>query len=798
MSKQKRDSLLSKTQDVIERQNLNFMNVRKDRLGAKGKPQLWDIENFDLSYAYSEISRHNIDIESDKKKTYRGGLGYNFMINPKNVKPLQRIIKGKSFQLISDFNFYYLPKLLSFRTDMLREYQRRMIRNKSEALIVLEPTYTKKWDWNRIYDLKYDLTQSLKLDYSANVNAYVNEPPGGYDKHDANYQAYKDSVKTSILGFGSMSRFNQNANLNYMLPFSKIPLLNFISGSARYGVMYRWEASPRSLQAKFGNTIENTNNYQLSGGVRMTTLYNKVGFLKKAITALQAEGQAGRGPGMPGKGKQPEAGDKNTKAKADPNKKGDDTGAGADTTDTKPKKDYLKIIGTQMLGVLMLVKDANITYNETNGILLPGFMPEAGPLGNNWKSDAPGLGFIMGSQRDISRIASDNGWLSADTLLNNPYIVRHTNTLTFRSQLEPIRNLKIEVNADRSYSSTNQSYYKANSQGEFKPTSQQERGTFSMSYILWPTAFQRDNKDDVSPVFEKMLEYRQTIAGRLAAENPNSVGLDSLGYPSGYGPTQPQVLMGAFLAAYAGRDPVKMSLSPFPKIPLPNWRITYNANQGIKFLRDYFQSFNISHAYRSSYSLGGFLSDIKYQETDGFASAIDAARNYIPSRRMDVISITEQFGPFLGIEATMKNSFMARIEYKKTRNLSLSFVNNQLTEVRSNEFVTGIGYRVKNVKFSVRSIGSNKKTPLKSDLNLKADVSIRDSKTILRRIEQNDNQISTGTMQISINTSADYMINQKLNVRLFYEQTISKPHVLAQIPTSTTNVGISLRFTLAQ
>ncbi len=226
--------------------------------------------------------------------------------------------------------------------------------------------------------------------------------------------------------------------------------------------------------------------------------------------------------------------------------------------------------------------------------------------------------------------------------------------------------------------------------------------------------------------------------------------------------------------------------------------ITYNANQSIKFLREYFQSFNISHGYRSSYSIGGFVSDIKYQETNGFASAIDEAKNFIPSNRMDVVSIIEQFGPLIGIEATMKNSFMARIEYKKTRNLSLSFVNNQLTEMVSNEIVTGVGYRIKNVRFSVRSLNTGKKTPLKSDLNLKADVSVRDNKTVLRRIEQQDNQISTGTMQVSISTSAEYMVNQKLNLRLFYEQTVSKPHVLAQIPTSTTNAGISLRFTLSQ
>jgi cell surface protein SprA len=138
------------------------------------------------------------------------------------------------------------------------------------------------------------------------------------------------------------------------------------------------------------------------------------------------------------------------------------------------------------------------------------------------------------------------------------------------------------------------------------------------------------------------------------------------------------------------------------------------------------------------------------------------------------------------------------LEYKKTRNLSLSFVNNQLTEVRNNEFIIGTGYRFKSVPFKVRSLATGKTVKMKSDLNVKLDFSMRDNKTILRRIEDNDNQISTGAKVFSINVSADYMVSQKLNIRFYYDQTINKPHLSAQIPTSNTNAGISLKFTLSQ
>jgi cell surface protein SprA len=450
----------------------------------------------------------------------------------------------------------------------------------------------------------------------------------------------------------------------------------------------------------------------------------------------------------------------------------------------------------------MSLKDASMTYNTTNGMTLPGFKPEAGPLGNYWKSDAPGLGFIFGSQNDIRQLAVDRGWLSADSTRTDPYLERSTNSMTARANLEPFRNMKIELTADRSYASNYQSYWRANGNGVFKNTSEQIRGNFSSSYIIWPTAFVRDNKANENATFEQMLENRSVIASRLAAANPNYNGaVDSAGFPVGYGATQSEVLLQSFLATYTGRNPSTSKFNAFPAIPLPNWRLTYNLHQGIKILRQYFQSFNITHAYRSAYTVGGFTNDLNYHENadnPGFPSAFDDLGNYIPNKYMEVITLTEQFGPFLGIEMTMKNSLMTRIEYKKTRNLSLSFVNNQLTEVRSNEFVTGVGYRFKNIRFSVRSMNGGPKKQLKSDLNVKLDVSVRDNKTVLRRIEENLNQISTGAMQVSINASADYMVSQKLVIRLFYESTITKPHLESQIPTSTTNAGVSLRFTLTQ
>ncbi len=176
-----KDSLKALTIDYTQRKNINFMNVRKDKVGAQTKSRIYDIENFNASYSYSKIYHRNIDIENAVEQNYMGGLGYNYNANPKNIKPFEKneaISKSKALTIVKDFNFYFLPKMFSFRTEMNRMYSTRQLRNKSFGNVKTYPTYNKTWLWNRIYDLKFDLTQALTFNYNANAGSYINEYPG--------------------------------------------------------------------------------------------------------------------------------------------------------------------------------------------------------------------------------------------------------------------------------------------------------------------------------------------------------------------------------------------------------------------------------------------------------------------------------------------------------------------------------------------------------------------------------------------------------------------------------------------
>ncbi|GAB4317714.1 MAG: cell surface protein SprA [Bacteroidales bacterium] len=798
------DSIKRITIDYTQRKNFNLMNVRKDRVGNTRKPKPWDIENFDLSYSYSEIYHRNIDIEGDMMRTYSGGLGYNFSTTPKNVKPFEKIgfiANTKALQFLKDFNFFYLPKMFSFRTDMDRMYNEKKLRNKNFGYdIITIPLYNKTWNWNRVYDLKFDLATSLTFNFNANATSFINELPGTnklawegkIDGRDTLFTPddKRERVRSELLRGGTKSRYAQSASLNYNLPINKFPLLDWVTANAGYNVGYGWTASPVSIQNELGNTINNNVNWNINGNADLNKIYNKWNFLKQINQPKRSNRSKTQGRGNKG-GKQ--------------NRQGDAQG---DSLNQKPKVDYGKIAYESILRLMMSVKKVSFQYSVNDGTTLPGFMPEPNALGNNWGLDAPGLPFIFGYQPETPDYFNHDGWLSTSQSLNTAFVKNHNETMNYRVSLEPFRDFKIELSGDRTFSNNYQSYFVFDTlENRFVENSMIQNGTFSISYIAWGTAFGGSLENEKSQYFENMKDYRREIAARIAGEDPRDIPInDTTGYPDGYGPTSQYVLLPSFMAAYSGKSPGQVELNPFPKFPLPNWRISYSGLSKIPALKSIFKTVTLNHVYRATYNVGSYTTNAKFigDTINGtvYPSLSESNRNpngdFYPIIEMGMVAINEQFSPLINIDMTLQNSFLAKLEMKRARTLTLSFANNQMTEVTSNEFVVGTGYRIKDVPLTFGNIGGGGKRTFRSDLNIKADVAIKDTKTVLRSIDTDLNQVSAGQNVVSINTSVDYMFSQSLSIQFFFRKTINNPYLPSQYRNSNTEGGFSLRFSLAQ
>ena len=826
-----RDSLTAIVHNMTQYKNINLMNVRKERVVKRNKKNeagkdnekgdtggrrdpnnfgrgggnmptvhLYDIENFNLSFSYSETNQENTDIQYFNVKTYRGSLGYNYVGNPKNVAPFaSKKWASKSYlALIKDFNFYYLPKSITFNTEMYRYYSEKLMRNKSGGEIIINPTYSKQWDWNRNFQFRYDLTRALNLDYAAEAQAYIYEPAGHPDEGTAEWTMYQDTIKNELRHLGSMSRFHQTLNVNYTVPINKLPLLNWVTATATYQGQYFWTASAQSIQARLGNTIENSNSIQGNATRDFTKIYNSIPYLKKLSSTTPKKNNNRSGM---------------TKKGADKNKKDvdskDDKGKVADSTARKSDLNIGKVLLDGSLKILTMVKKVSGTYSMNGGQTLPGFMPTPDYVGLNSTNWAPGWEFVTGLPFGIYDDAVNNGWLTRDSILSQPYVRRNTETMSYRVNCEPFYGFKLDIQGNRNYADNYQHYFRANNLGEFEIFTPTNGGNFSISTMLLKTAFKvnYDPESEDSELFDQMLANRAVIADRIARNNPawvehvQSYYFDTIAgdyFPQGYSSSTMDVLLYSFLSAYSGMDASTISLTPFQKIPFPNWSLTYNGLTNIPAVGALFKTINITHNYRSTYTISNWASNVYYNENNPIQT-FENTSNIIPKYDISQIILNEQFMPLLGIDMGFQNSLTANFQYKKSRALTMSFSNNQLTEVNGREFVIGAGYRIKGLSFNISSLtGSKGKKTIKNDLVLKLDIGFKYDKTVLRRIDERNSQVSAGQNKINIYLTGDYQFSTRLSAQAFFKRDMNNPFISTTYPTSSTFAGIMIRFNLAQ
>ena len=775
-TKSEKDSIRQITNNIVRRNSVNFTNVRKERnLSKPLKMRPWDVENLDFSYAYTQVEKHDADLEFDNQRRHEGEIGYTFSHNPKNYKVGQKKgLKSPWLQVIRDLNITPLPKSFTFRTSIARDLNEFKYRPKSKGNIEMYTSYVKTFNWMRNYSLQWDITTALKFTYNASASARLNEYdiPGLVDTKEKRNQVWKSFGQGGVMTF-----YDQRFDLTYQIPINKIPLFDWLTANFRYSGNYKFSGAPQSL-IELGNTIENSNQIQLTGQVNMVTLYNHIPYLKK-INSPAPQPAKKVTPANP-------AGDpKDKKTKK------------SEKDSLKVKPNYGKIIGDGTIRFLMMIRNINLSWSEGKGTVLPGYMYSPNLLGINFKTNSPGFLYVFGGQQpDIRNMAKDGGWLTKDTTANAPFQKKFNQTINFRAQVEPFKDFRIDVVANRTYTNNFTEYFRTDAQGNIKSSNPMTTGNFNITFVGLKTFFKKSSK-----MFNEFRDIRFEIASLLSKNDPHSNGkIDTATkkYPLGYGELSQEVLMYSFLSAYMGKNAQKMKVNkPFLSVPLPNWQLRYNGLTKIKAVAKAFQNFSINHSYTCTYSIGGYRSNINYGKKDDAGNPEkDQQGNFYPKNEITQISMVENFSPLIGFDMTLTNSLMIKVEYKKGRNLALSFANNQITEMSSNELVVGAGYRFKDLKIGLNFSG--RKRQIVSDLNLTVGFSMRDNTTILRKIAENVSQTSSGMLTFSINASADYQISSMVGLRLYYNQAINKPYISTQYQNTNLEAGISVRLMLTQ
>jgi cell surface protein SprA len=145
------------------------------------------------------------------------------------------------------------------------------------------------------------------------------------------------------------------------------------------------------------------------------------------------------------------------------------------------------------------------------------------------------------------------------------------------------------------------------------------------------------------------------------------------------------------------------------------------------------------------------------------------------------------------VDMELKSSVKILAEMKRDRALSMSFDNNLLTEVKGVDYTVGLGYRIKYVTISTK-LADNPTGIIKSDINLKADFTYRNSQTIVRNLDYNNNQLSGGQNLWSAKFTADYSFSKNFTAIFFYDHSFSKAVISTSFPITNIRSGFTLRY----
>ncbi|HEV2355478.1 MAG TPA: cell surface protein SprA, partial [Puia sp.] len=690
-------------------------------------------------------------------------------------------------------NYNLMPTVLGVQFNIDRQFGAFRSRNVGGPQNILPETFNKFFTFDRLYTLKWDFTRSLSLSFNATNRAWIDEDTVG-----RNNTKQRRNMWGRFLHGGRNVQYNQNINLSYQLPTAKIPALDWTKVLATYAATYNWTTASL-LAPTFGNSIQNSQQRNVTADLDFTRLYDKWRLLKSLDV----------GPARPANGRQDTARGRRPAAK------------------TPPPGPELTGLPRAMARILTSLKRVTFNYSDNSSSAIYGFLDSTQALGMDLATSQPGWKYTFGMRPDTNFInrLGQKGLISRDTTFNQQNTITYAQKISIMAMLEPVRDFHISVNWDKSFGMNYSELYKDTSGGSYySRLNPYNTGTFNISFLSYHTLFEKYQPDQVTRTFLTFENNRVIISHRVGAINPYTSGLTGAnGFVKGYGLYSQNVLIPAFLAAYTGRDPEKIPLmsesggsvtaNPFSGyLPKPNWHITYTGLSKVPLFSKIFTSFNLSNSYTSSLSMGTFNTNLNYSDPlrygmPGFVDTLTG--NFVPYFQVPNITIQEQFAPLLGIDVTFVNQMQAKVSYSRSRQLSLSLIDYQLSESSSTELDVGWGIKYSNVglPFGWKVPGNGKTPPngapgsinsrkAQNDLTLRLDISIRNDAMSSSYLDQNTSLPTGGQKVIRIDPSINYVLNNRINLKFFFDQQRTTPAISTTPPIVTTKGGIQLRIAL--
>lgn len=778
-----KDQLKKVARTYTQQRSIGVVNMRKERMNQERKPKFYDVENVSVTTVYNDDYYRDVYTKKNYRQYLRGYIDYNYTFKPWVLKPFNKIVSdtAKSYKYlrwVKEINFNPVPTRISFRTELDRNYNELQYRN-IEAILTganaldFDVIKNRNFYFGWQYALGFNFTKSLKLE--------INSAMRTLNDHMTVADMNTSSIWQQPFRAGRPVLYNHRVQLNYRLPFEYLPFLDFINAELGYGFTYNWNARSTimthfvdpdtGLETSLGSIGQNTNNIVGTGTVDIPKFLGKFKYFQNINTKLQKRRQ-----------EIDSLNNAYTAAWAKKNKK----------NNFKSYKFKNKLTPMQSIAfALTSFKQLDLSYNENNGTVLPGLLSAPNWYGYGQTLGGPTYGFLLGSQADIRRTVLENGWVSNSAYMTDAYTQMKNQNLTGNLQIMPINDFRIDLNILKNY---NRNFTHGGFNLDANPATPEFDFSFATEFVTYSNTawtFKTAFKDGAE-IYSNMVVNAQQISQTLGAGQP--VGAD--GFADGYGISNAYVSVPAFRAALEGKSPSPLGDPKKSGFPLPNWRVTYSGLKNIPIVNHYFSKFDILHAYTSTYTATGIQSSVDYYNVfNNGAENRDSFNNFYNPYTFSQVGYVETFAPLIGIDVTMRNNMQVRAQYNKDRAFILGLVNQTLTEDAGTEYIVGLGYILKD--FPLKITYKGRARTVKSDLNIRGDFALRDSQTRITNILQNDSQVTGGQRMMSLKFSADYNVSENLNLKLFYDQLMTKYKISTAFPLSTIRAGLTATFTFS-
>ena len=692
------------------------------------------------------------------------------------------------------------------------------------------------------------------MSLNTGTNAEIEEPflPVNKELYPNEYAVWKDSVKHSLQSFGTPLSYQQSFNASYALPLNKMPIFEWLAADASYSATYNAQRGNTISGVNFGNNIANKRNVGLKTTLNMEKLYNLVPYLEETNKRFSSNNKRTSKVRKP-KEKKIKPYTKEIELYMDSaitvehnlkNKKLEIIARTKEGEKYRLKyrivdenkiviknKDSIKVKVTILpkisesntafakamqypVRALMLLRNISINYTNAYALNLPGFMPNSGDIFGQRKIDgiySPGLDFAFGLTDDsFLDKARRNNWLLQSDSIASQASSTLAEDLQMKVTLEPARDFKIDLNA--SWRRNNSK----NIQFMYAGMPFNESGGLTMTTITIGNSFGGGNAANgyKSAVYDKFVSNLESYRDNLeksyrGTKYPASSSLAGETFDpanGGVNKYSADVMIPAFLDTYTGINGNDI----FPQMLrlLPNWSIKYSGLSKLAFFKKYFKSVNIEHGYKSVYSVGSYSTYATYMEySKGIGFVNNTATGLpVPSGRYNIgaVSINESFSPLIGVNVTTNDNLTIGCKYIKSRTLNMSITAVQLVETSSQEIAVNLGYKIVNLRFDGSKKASKKssdknKNSKGNDVNLRADFSFKNSSSVCRSIDKGTTQATSGNRSFNYSFTADYVYSKMLTFTLYFDRQKAIPLISSNsYPTSTTDFGISMKFSLTR